>query len=386
MENLDPKYNPKVVEDRLYKFWDEAGYFVADPEKGQPSFTIVIPPPNVTGVLHIGHALNGTIQDILTRWHRMRGFNTLWLPGTDHAGIATQHVVAKKLMAEGIDSREIPREAFIEKIWEWKEHHGSTIIRQFKTLGCSCDWSRERFTVDEGLSRAVRLVFKRLFDEGLIYRGDYMVNWSPKLQTALSDDEVEHKEVAGHIWTLKYPFSDGSGYAHVATTRPETMLGDTAVAVNPNDERYKHLIGRTVTLPLMNREIPIIGDDFVSTEFGTGMVKTTPAHDPNDYEIGKRHGLEFINLMNPDGTLNENAGPYAGLSMPEGRKRVVEALEAEGLVEKIEDYRHEVGHCYRSGCVIEPYISKQWFVKMRPLAEPAVEAVKTGRTLSLIHI
>lgn len=380
MENLESKYDPKQVETQRYAQWEEAGYFKADPESGEGEFSIVIPPPNVTGILHIGHALNGTIQDILTRWQRMRGKSTLWLPGIDHAGIATQHVVARNLRKEGIDPDEIGREEFVAKIWEWKEHHGSTIIHQFKTLGCSCDWSRERFTMDEGLSRAVRLVFKTLYDDGLIYRGDYMVNWSPKLQTALSDDEVEKREVDGNLWHFKYPFADGSGHAVVATTRPETMLGDTAVAVNPTDERYTHLIGKTCMLPLQNREIPIIADEFVDKEFGTGMVKVTPAHDPNDYEIGRRHDLEFINILNTDGTLNENAGAYAGLSVEEGRKQVVKAMEAEGLLEKIEPIRHTVGHCYRSGCVIEPFISKQWFVKMRPLAEPAIAAVREGRT------
>ncbi len=380
MENLPTKYNPAEVEARLYAQWESAGYFHADPARGGTPHTIVIPPPNVTGVLHIGHALNNTLQDILTRFRRMQGRNALWMPGTDHAGIATQHVVERKLRAEKIDPRALGREKFIEKVWEWKEHHGSTIIRQLKTLGCSCDWERERFTMDAGLSRAVRVVFKRLFDEGLIYRGDYMVNWSPKLQTALSDDEVEYREVDGRLWHFRYPYADGSGHAVVATTRPETMLGDTAVAVNPEDERYKSLIGKKVTLPLMNRPIPIIADPFVDKNFGTGMVKVTPAHDPNDYEMGKRHGLQFINLLHPDGRLNEHAGAYAGLEIAVARKRVVADMESAGLVEKIEPHRHSVGHCYRSGCVIEPYISKQWFVKIRPLAEPALEAVKSGRT------
>ena len=379
MENLAPQYDPKSVEERLYAQWEEAGYFHAEPARGGEGYSIVIPPPNVTGILHLGHALNGTIQDILVRWRRMQGRNTLWLPGTDHAGIATQHVVERKLREEGIDHRDLGRDEFIRRVWEWKERHGSAIIRQFKSLGCSCDWQRERFTMDEGLSRAVRVVFKRLFDEGLIYRGNYLVNWSPKLQTALSDDEVEYRDVEGSLWYFRYPYKDGPGHAVVATTRPETMLGDCAVAVNPEDERYADLIGKSCMLPLMDREIPIIADPIVSAEFGTGMVKVTPAHDPNDYAIGQRHELEFINILLPDGRLNDNAGKYAGLEVAEARRRVVQDMEAAGLVEKIEPHTHSVGHCYRSGCVVEPFISKQWFVKMRPLAEEAIKAVRDGR-------
>jgi valyl-tRNA synthetase len=310
----------------------------------------------------------------------MQGRNTLWLPGTDHAGIATQHVVERDLREkEDLDRRDLGRERFLERIWAWKETYGSRIIHQLKRLGCSCDWSRERFTMDEGLSRAVATVFKRLFDEGLIYRGDYLVNWSPKLQTALSDDEVVYKEVQGKLWHIRYPLEDGSGHVEVATTRPETMLGDTAVAVHPDDERYRALHGKSVILPLMNRRIPVITDAIVEKDFGTGAVKVTPAHDPNDYEMGKRHGLEFINLLHPDGTLNENAGAYAGLPVDEARRRVVADLEAQGLLVKIEPHVHSVGHCYRSDCVVEPYLSKQWFVKMRPLCEPAIRAVKDGR-------
>ena len=376
---LSSRYEPQAIENALYQKWEAAGYFHADVMGAKEPFTIVIPPPNVTGYLHIGHALNNTLQDILIRWRRMQGRDALWVPGTDHAGIATQHVVERQLREkEGLDRRDLGREKFLERVWEWKEQYGSRIIRQLKRLGSSCDWERERFTMDAGLSRAVMTVFKRLFEEGLIYRGYYLVNWSPKLQTALSDDEVVYKEVKGHLWHLKYPLEDGSGFIQVATTRPETMLGDTAVAVHPDDERYTAMLGKRVMLPLMNRSIPIITDELVEKEFGTGAVKVTPAHDPNDYEMGKRHGLEFINILNPDGTLNENAGEYKGLTTQEARKRVVAALEAQGLLVKIEDHVHQVGHCYRSGCVIEPYMSKQWFVKMKPLCEPAIAAVRSG--------
>ncbi len=377
---LSSRYNPHDLEPAIYRRWEEAGYFKADPARPAEPFTIVIPPPNVTGYLHIGHALNNTLQDILTRWRRMQGRDALWVPGTDHAGIATQHVVQRQLWKEeGLDRRDLGRDKFLERVWAWKEQYGSRIIAQLKRLGCSCDWSRERFTMDEGLSRAVLTVFKRLFDEGLIYRGDYLVNWSPKLQTALSDDEVEYKLVQGKLWHIRYPMEDGEGELVVATTRPETMLGDTAVAVHPEDERYRHLIGRRARLPLVGRLIPIIADTFVDPTFGTGAVKVTPAHDPNDYEMGKRHELAMINILNPDGTLNEHAGKFAGLEVQEGRRRVVEALEAEGLLVKISDHEHSVGHDYRSGCVIEPYLSKQWFVKMAPLTQPAIEAVRDGR-------
>jgi valyl-tRNA synthetase len=376
---MSSRYDPHALERRIYEEWESGGRFTADAENPAEPYTIVIPPPNVTGFLHVGHALNNALQDILTRWRRMQGRNTLWLPGTDHAGIATQHVVERALRAEGKDRRELGREAFLERVWAWKEVYGSRIICQLKRLGCSCDWSRERFTMDEGLSRAVATVFKRLYDEGLIYRGDYLVNWSPKLQTALSDDEVEHREAQGHLWHFKYPLEDGGGEIVVATTRPETMLGDTAVAVHPDDERYAAMHGKYVMLPLMNRRIPVIPDPFVDKAFGTGAVKVTPAHDPNDYEMGRRHDLEFINLLNPDGTLNDNAGAYAGLGVADARKRVVADMEALGLLLKIEPHTHSVGHCYRSGCVVEPYLSKQWFVKMRPLCGPAIEAVRDGR-------
>ncbi|MEN6625603.1 MAG: valine--tRNA ligase [Candidatus Sumerlaeia bacterium] len=377
---LSSRYNPHDLEPALYERWEKGGYFTADPKRPAPPYTIVIPPPNVTGFLHIGHALNNTLQDILIRWRRMQGMDALWVPGTDHAGIATQHVVEKKLWKdEHLDRRDMGREKFLEHVWAWRDQYGTRIINQLKRLGCSCDWTRTRFTMDAGLSRAVLTVFKRLFEEGLIYRGDYLVNWSPKLQTALSDDEVEYKMVKGHLWHIRYPMADGEGSIIVATTRPETMLGDTAVAVHPEDERYKHLIGRHVKLPLMNRLIPIIPDAFVEREFGTGAVKVTPAHDPNDYEMGKRHELQMINIMTPDGHLNENAGAYQGLEMLAGRKKVVEDLQAQGFLVKVEDHEHNVGHDYRSGCVVEPYLSKQWFVKMKPLTGPAIEAVRSGR-------
>jgi len=376
---LSKRFDHNPVEEKWYRFWTESGFFGADPADPRPPYTIVIPPPNITGVLHMGHGLNNTLQDILIRWKRMAGFNALWVPGTDHASIATENVVERTLEAEGTTKRRLGREKFLERVWQWREQYGGTIIRQLKRLGCSCDWSRERFTLDPGLSRAVRTVFKRLYDEGLIYRGKYLVNWCPKLRTVLSDDEVEHRDVDGRLWYIRYPLADGDGFIEVATTRPETMLGDTAVAVNPSDERYKSLVGRTAILPLMEREIPIIADEFVDPEFGTGAVKVTPAHDQNDFEMGQRHNLEFVNILNPDGTLNENAKQYAGLDRFEARKRVVEDLRARGLLEKVENYRHTVGHCYRTGDVIEPYLSEQWFVKMRPLAEPALAAVRDGR-------
>ena len=378
---LPSRYDPNEFEERLHKEWAKADWLHAEPSNPGEPFTIVIPPPNVTGFLHIGHALNNTLQDILTRWHRMRGDNTLWLPGTDHAGIATQSVVERNLRKKdpGFDRKEMGREKFLEHVWDWKEQFGARIISQLKRLGASADWSRERFTMDEGLSNAVLTVFKRLFDEGLIYRGEYMVNWSTALRTAISDDEVEQKEVKSHLWHMRYPLTEGEGYLEVATTRPETMLGDTAVAVHPEDERYKHLIGKTVTLPIMNREIPIVGDEYVDREFGSGAVKITPAHDPNDYEIGKRHDLPFINLMEPDGITNDNAGEFAGMTMKQARAGVVAKMEELDLMVRIEDHVHNVGHCQRSGCVVEPYISMQWFVKMKPLVEPAVAAVKEGR-------
>ncbi len=378
---LSTQYDPHRVEDDILDFWESGEYFNAPAKSSGDKFSIVIPPPNVTGFLHMGHALNSTLQDILVRWRRMQGFNTLWVPGTDHAGIATQHVVEKDLWKqEKKDRRDLGREKFLERVWEWKDQYEKRILGQLKRLGSSCDWTRTRFTMDRGLSRAVRTVFKQLYDEGLIYQGDYLVNWSPALQTTLSDDEVEHRDINGSLWHFKYPLEDGSGFVQVATTRPETMLGDTAVAVHPDDERYRAVHGARLLLPLMGRLIPVITDDCVDREFGTGAVKVTPAHDPNDYQMGCRHQLEFINLLNPDGTLNANAGRYEGLTIAKARKRVVEDLDELGLLLKIEDHQHSVGHCYRSGCVIEPFMSKQWFVKMPGLCRPAIDAVRDKRT------
>jgi len=378
---LSPRYDPTTTETKWLREWAARGYGHADENSPARPYTIVIPPPNITGILHMGHALNNTLQDILIRWKRMAGFNALWLPGTDHASIATQYVVERALLKEGLTRHQLGREKFLERVWQWKEHHGRTIIEQLKLMGCSCDWQRERFTMDAGLSRAVRTVFKRLYDDGLIYKGNYLVNWCPRCQTTLADDEVEYTDRAGKLWHLRYPVEGmPERFAVVATTRPETMLGDTAVAVNPADERYREWIGHHVVLPLTGRRIPIIADDFVDKHFGTGMVKITPAHDPNDYQAGKRHGLEEINILTPDGRLNDNApAPYRGLDRYEARKRVVADLEAQGLIEKIEDYAQRVGTCYRCATVIEPYISLQWFVKMRPLAEPARKAVEDGR-------
>jgi len=373
------KYDPHAIEEKWYQRWEESGVFQADPASAKPPFSIVIPPPNVTGSLHIGHALNNTLQDILCRKARMEGYDVLWVPGCDHAGIATQNVVERQLAKEKQSRHDMGRDKFVERVWEWKNQYGGTIMRQLRRLGSSLDWSRERFTMDAGLSEAVREVFVRLYQEGLIYRGDYIINWCPRCQTALSDIETEHQDVPGHFWNFKYPFADGSGAVVVATTRPETMLGDTAVAVNPEDERYKNLVGKTVRLPLMNRDIPVVADAYVDKEFGTGVVKITPAHDPNDFWVGERHGLERINVMNPDGTMSAAAGVYAGLDRFEARKRVVRDMEAQGLLVKVEDHLHAVGHCYRCHTVVEPYLSRQWFVKMKPLAEPAMAAVRDGR-------
>ncbi len=373
-------YEPAQVESEIYRRWMEADCFRARNGGPRKPYVIVIPPPNVTGKLHMGHALNNTIQDILIRWRRMQGYEALWLPGTDHAGIATQNVVEKKLRAEGKDRRRMGREAFEREVWKWKEEYGNTIIEQLKRLGASCDWSRLRFTLDEGLSRAVRKVFVSLYEEGLIYKGDYIINWCPRCLTALSDIECEHREVEGHLWHIRYPGEDGSEGVVVATTRPETMLGDVAVAVHPDDERYKHLHGKRVILPLMERPIPVICDPIlVDPRFGTGCVKITPAHDPNDFLAGQRNGLTPLNVMNEDATINENGGPYAGLDRYEARGRIVEDLRRKGLLVKIEPHTHSVAHCYRCDTVIEPYLSTQWFVKMKPLAEPAIEAVRSGR-------
>ncbi len=373
-------YEPNQVEEKWYKFWEENGLFKAEaPSKKEP-FCIVIPPPNVTGTLHMGHALNNTLQDILCRYKRMKGFNVLWQVGTDHAGIATQNVVEKDLAKKGTTRHEVGREKFIELVWEWREKYGGLIINQLKRLGCSCDWSRERFTMDEGLSRAVLEVFVRLYEEGLIYRGDYIINWCPRCHTALADLEVEHEDKDSYLYHIKYPFEDGSGAVVVATTRPETLLGDTAVAVNPDDPRYKGLEGKKVLLPVLNKPIPIIFDKYVDMEFGTGALKITPAHDPNDFEIGEEHGLEKVKVIDEDGRMNSLAGPYEGMDRFQCREKILEDLEQNGLLEKIEPYRHAVGHCYRCKTMIEPLLSKQWFVKIKPLADVAVEAVKKGET------
>ncbi len=377
---LDKSYEPHDVEERLYKFWEEKWLFTADEESDQKSYSIVIPPPNVTGVLHMGHALNNTLQDILCRYRRLRGDNVLWMPGTDHAGIATQNVVEKKLASEGKDRHQLGREKFIEEVWKWRDKYGSAIINQLKRLGASCDWERERFTMDEGLSRAVRKVFVDLYHQGLIYRGNYIINWCHRCHTALADLEVEHEEHDGHLFHVRYPFTDGTGGVVVATTRPETMLGDTAVAVHPDDERYTGLESRHVTLPLMNRTIPIISDKYVDMSFGSGALKITPAHDPNDFEIGNRHNLERVKVIGDDGLMTTEAGRFKGLDRFECREAVVQALKKEGLLEKVEPYKHSIGHCYRCRAVLEPNLSKQWFVKAKPLAEKAIDAVKNGDT------
>lgn len=386
-EQLPTIYDPQAVEDKWYLHWEESGYFKAQAteeikeERVQQNnaFSIVMPPPNVTGTLHLGHALDNTLQDILTRWRRMQGYHTLWLPGTDHAGIATQAKVEEQLSKEGLNKHNLGREAFIERSWEWKRKYGSRITQQLRKLGTSCDWSRERFTMDEGCSKAVQEVFVSLFNKGLIYQGNYIINWCPKCQTTISDIEVEHEPQKGNIWHLRYPIVGTDQFMVVATTRPETMLGDTAVAVHPEDERYQAFIGCEVMLPLMDRAIPIIADEYVDKEFGTGAVKITPAHDPNDFEMGLRHNLEQICVMDRQAIMNENAGNYQGLSRYEARERIVQDLQALDLLVKIEEHENAVGHCYRCATVIEPMVSKQWFVKMKPLAEPAIQAVLDGR-------
>ena len=380
MKEIEKTYDPSKVEERLYKAWCDGGYFTPDVNDGKPAFTIVIPPPNVTGQLHMGHALDETLQDILIRYKRMKGFSTLWLPGTDHAGIATQIKVEEFLRKnEGLTRYDLGREKFLERVWDWKAQYGSTIIRQLQKLGASCDWTRLRFTMDEGLSRAVREVFVNLYDKGLIYRGYRIINWCPHCRTALSDAEVEYSEDAGHFWHIRYPVKDSDEYVTIATTRPETLLGDTAVAVNPEDERYTHLVGKTLILPLVNREIPVIADEYVDKEFGTGCVKITPAHDPNDFMVGQRHELEIIKVMNDDATINEHGGKYEGLDRYEARKQIVADLEAEGFLVKIEAHSHNVGKCYRCGNTVEPLTSDQWFVKMGPMIQPAIDVVKDGR-------
>ena len=376
---LPSSYEPHDVEKKWYKKWEQAGSFHASVDDGKNPYCIVIPPPNVTGNLHMGHALNNTLQDILIRWQRMKGRSSLWMPGMDHAGIATQNVVERLLREEGKSKDDLGREKFEERVWEWKEHSGGQIQGQLRRLGCSLDWERERFTLDEGLSRAVQKVFVSLYEEGLIYQGYRIINWCPRCETALSDIETEYKDLAGHFWHIKYPIAGSDEYIVVATTRPETMLGDTGVAVNPHDERYTDLVGRSVILPLMDREIPVFADDFVDKEFGTGLVKVTPAHDPNDFDMGKRHNLEEINILDKNGFINENGGAYKGMSRFDARKKVIEDLDKLGLLVKVEDHEHSVGHCYRCHTIIEPYLSKQWFVKIQPLADEAIEAVKDGR-------
>ena len=379
-KELAKTYDPSQVEDRVYKSWLENKYFHATISKEKEPFTIVIPPPNITGQLHMGHALDNTWQDIIIRYKRMQGYSTLWLPGTDHASIATEVKIVEQLADQGISKHDLGREGFLEKAWEWKEKYGSTIVNQLKKLGSSCDWDRERFTMDEGCSHAVNEVFVNLYNKGLIYQGDRIINWCPECKTALSDAEVEYEEKQGSFWHIAYPIKDSNDRLVVATTRPETMLGDTAVAVNPDDERYQHLIGKTVILPLVNREIPIIADSYVDSEFGTGVVKITPAHDPNDFEVGLRHDLPQIRVLDDDGTMNSEAGSYEGMDRYEARKAIVKDLEELGLLEKTEAHSHNVGECYRCTTVVEPIISKQWFVKMKPLAEPAIEAVRSGKT------
>jgi valyl-tRNA synthetase len=379
-ELLEKGYEPREVEKHWYAFWEKEQLFAAKEDVGDNTYSIVIPPPNVTGVLHMGHALNVTLQDALCRYRRLCGDNVLWMPGTDHAGIATQNVVEKKLAAEGRDRHQLGREKFIEAVWKWRREYGGAIINQLKRLGASCDWNRERFTMDEGLSVAVRKVFVDLYQQGLIYRGNYIINWCPRCHTALADLEVEHEELDGHLYHIEYRFADGNGGVVVATTRPETMLGDTAVAVHPEDERYENLNTDTLILPLMNREIPIIRDSYVDMSFGTGALKVTPAHDPNDFEIGNRHDLDRVKVIGDDGVMNEAAGVFQGQDRFACRASVVEALEKEGLLKKVEPHPHGVGHCYRCKTVIEPNLSKQWFVRVKPLAEKAIKAVEDGDT------
>ncbi len=378
-KELAKTYAPKEVEDRLYSFWNDSGYFMPSQNEGAKPFSIVIPPPNVTGKLHMGHALNNTLQDIIIRTKRMQGYSTLWVPGTDHAGIATQIKVEENLRLEkGLTRHDIGREKFLELVWDWKNQYGSRIINQLKKLGSSCDWTRERFTMDENLSAAVKKTFVSLYNKGLIYRGLRIINWCPHCLTALSDAEIEHVDVPGGFWHIKYPIKDSDRFITVATTRPETMFGDTAVAVNPEDERYKDLIGKTLILPLLNKEIPLIADEYVDKEFGTGCVKITPCHDPNDFEVGTRHSLPMVNVFDDNACLNENCGEYKGLERFEARKKVVADLDKLGLLVKVDDYSHSVGHCYRCGNIVEPIASKQWFVKMEPLAKPAIDVVKNG--------
>ena len=377
-KELAKTYNPAEVEDRIYKFWLDGKYFHANIDESKKPYTIVIPPPNITGQLHMGHALDNTLQDILIRFRRLQGYDTLWVPGTDHASIATEAKIVEQLAKEGISKESLGREEFLKRAWQWKETYGNRIVEQLKKLGSSCDWERERFTLDEGCSKAVKEVFVRLYEKGLIYKGEKIINWCPHCKTSISDAEVEYTESEGSFWHLRYPLADGSGYLQLATTRPETMLGDTAVAVNPNDERYTHLIGKTLILPIVNKEIPIVADEYVEMDFGTGVVKITPAHDPNDFEVGLRHNLPVLNIMTDDGHLNENAGKYCGMEALECRKQIVKELDELGLLVKVEPIKHNVGTCYRCRTTIDPRVKKQWFVKMEPLAKPAIKAVRDG--------
>lgn len=377
-KELPKTYDPSQTENRIYQFWMDGGYFHAEPDPEKEPFTIVIPPPNITGQLHLGHAMDETLQDILIRYKRMQGYCALWVPGTDHASIATEAKIVAAMKEEGITKEDIGRDGFLERAWKWKDQYSNRIIEQLQKLGSSCDWERVRFTLDEGCSKAVNEVFVRLYNKGLIYQGERIINWCPHCKTSISDAEVEYQEQAGHFWHLRYPLADGSGDVLLATTRPETMLGDTAVAVNPNDDRYKHLIGKTVILPLVNKEIPIVGDDYVDMEFGTGVVKITPAHDPNDYEVGRRHDLPIIKVMNDDATMTKDCGKYAGMERYAARKAIVADLEEQGYLVKIQDHSHNVGTCYRCSSTVEPMVSKQWFVKMEPLAKPAIDCVKNG--------
>lgn len=378
-KELPKTYAPAEFEERIYSAWCDAGYFAPDKDKTKPHYSIVIPPPNITGQLHMGHALNNTLQDILIRHKRMSGYNTLWIPGTDHASIATEAKIVEQMRKEGVTKDDIGRDGFLERAWDWREKYGGRIIEQLKKLGSSCDWSRERFTLDEGCSKAVQEVFIKLYNEGLIYRGERIINWCPKCLTSISDAEVEHEEQAGHFWHIRYPFEDGSGFVEIATTRPETLLADTAVAVHPSDERYKDLVGKMLVLPLVGRKIPLIADEYVERDFGTGCVKITPAHDPNDFEVGRRHNLDMPVMMTPDAKITEDYPAYAGMDRYDARRAIVKDLDEGGYLLRVEDHSHNVGTCYRCGTTVEPRVSLQWFVKMEPLAGPAIEAVRSGK-------
>ena len=377
-KELEKMYNPRDFEDRIYQFWLDGGYFTPTIDKSKPMFSIVMPPPNITGQLHMGHAVDNTLQDILTRWKRMQGYCTLWLPGTDHASIATEAKIVEAMRKEGVTKEDIGREKFLERAWDWKRQYGGRIVEQLKKLGSSCDWTRERFTMDEGCSEAVQTVFMQLYEKGLIYRGERIINWCPHCKTSISDVEVEYEDQQGSFWHLRYPFKDGSGWLNLATTRPETLLGDTAVAVNPEDERYKDLVGKTLILPLVGREIPVVADEYVEKDFGTGVVKITPAHDPNDFEVGLRHNLPVINVLTEDAHIVDDYPKYAGMDRYEARKAIVKDLEEQGFLVKVEPYTHNVGTCQRCHTTVEPRVSKQWFVSMKELAQPAIAAVREG--------